>query len=135
MSGEVEFGKCEICGKETTMERTYFRYRIKCECHSPYHFVLVIHCKDCIPEEPANTKIVIKTKDLVKIINNQQPAELPTDEGENNVIKKNIFLAGYKACESGCSWEKANNWVDITYPIPAKDQITDDKGIYFEDES
>lgn len=24
MSGEIEYGKCEICGKETRLERTYF---------------------------------------------------------------------------------------------------------------
>ena len=24
MSGEIEYGKCEICGKETQLERTYF---------------------------------------------------------------------------------------------------------------
>ena len=64
MSGEVEFGKCSICGKETTLERTYFHYAIKCECHSPRHFELVIHCKECVPKEPEITTLTIKTKML-----------------------------------------------------------------------
>ncbi len=52
MSGEMEYGKCQICKKETYLERTYFRYDLKCECHSPQHFELIIHCKDCVPVEP-----------------------------------------------------------------------------------
>ena len=70
MCGETEFGKCDICKEDKPLERTYYRYDIKCECHSPYHFELVIHCKDCVPEEPSETKIVLKTKDLTnRIIN------------------------------------------------------------------
>ena len=30
--GGIEFGKCDICGKETELERTYFYYPIHCEC-------------------------------------------------------------------------------------------------------
>jgi hypothetical protein len=67
MCGEVEYGKCDICGKEAVLQRTYFRYDIKCECHSPYHFELVMHCKDCIPKEPEETKIILKTKALKKV--------------------------------------------------------------------
>lgn len=64
MSGEIEFDKCEVCGKETELQRTYFRYDVKCECHSPNHFELVRHCIDCVPEEPKYTKISVKTEDL-----------------------------------------------------------------------
>lgn len=67
MAGENEFGKCQICGNEGIIERTYFRYDIKCECHSPHHFEIVFHCKDCIPKEPAETKIIINTKNLCKL--------------------------------------------------------------------
>ena len=67
--GNVEFGKCEICGKETILKRTYFMYHIKCECHSPNHFELVRHCDNCTPIEPIETKITIKTKNLTKINN------------------------------------------------------------------
>ena len=67
MSGSCEFGKCDMCKKETHLERTYFRYNIKCECHSPYHFELIIHCKDCIPCEPTNTNIILNTKYLNNI--------------------------------------------------------------------
>jgi hypothetical protein len=62
--GEVEFGKCECCGNEDFLTRTYFRYPIKCECHSPQHFELVCHCKNCTPVEPTITKITLKTSEL-----------------------------------------------------------------------
>ena len=67
MSSSCEYGICDICKKETYLERTYFRYNIKCECHSPYHFEIVFHCKDCVPIEPVNTKIELNTKYLKNI--------------------------------------------------------------------
>ena len=30
--GGIEFGTCDICGKEAELERTYFYYPIHCEC-------------------------------------------------------------------------------------------------------
>lgn len=62
--GDVEFGKCDYCGKEDYINRKYFRYPIKCECHSPEHFELVFHCKNCTPVEPRVTKITLRTTDL-----------------------------------------------------------------------
>lgn len=67
MSGCVEIGICDICKKEAHLQRTYFRYNIKCECHSPYHFELVRHCSDCIPKEPRETKITLRTEYLKNI--------------------------------------------------------------------
>lgn len=66
MSGAVEYGHCKYCHKETFLERTYFRYDIKCECHSPSHFEIVYHCKDCKPIEPEETRIILKTATLSK---------------------------------------------------------------------
>ncbi len=56
MCGEIEYGKCQICGKTTQLERTYFDYDVNCDCHSPNHFELVIHCKDCAPIIPITTR-------------------------------------------------------------------------------
>jgi len=67
MSGEVEFGKCDYCGKEGYVDRKYFHYPIKCECHSPQHFEIRWHCKDCFPIEPETTKLTVKTKQLITI--------------------------------------------------------------------
>lgn len=56
--GDIEFGKCDICGKEAPLERTYFIYDIHCQCcgciHDgrDMHFKLVRHCKDCVPGVP-----------------------------------------------------------------------------------
>jgi hypothetical protein len=64
--GAVEFGKCEICGKEGPLERKYYYYGNTCECHSPVHFEIVRHCKDCKPKEPMETKVKFNTEDLRK---------------------------------------------------------------------
>lgn len=58
--GEIEFGKCDICGKEASLERTYFYYPIHCECcgckinGENCHFEVVHHCKDCVPAVPTD---------------------------------------------------------------------------------
>jgi len=76
MSGDIEYGKCEMCGNSAPLQRTYFRYDIRCGCHSPHHFNLVIHCEDCKPKEPLVTRythpekghvIEVETKDLPKL--------------------------------------------------------------------
>ena len=58
--GEGEYGKCEVCAKEATLERKYFHYDIKCDCHSPNHFEMVRHCSDCTPKPPEKTTVCIK---------------------------------------------------------------------------
>jgi hypothetical protein len=62
--GDVEFGKCEICGKETNLQREYYYYGVECECHGPTHFEVVRHCKNCEPKEPKTTKITVTTDSL-----------------------------------------------------------------------
>ena len=63
MNCKIEFGKCDICGKDDNLERTYFEYDIKCDCHSPRHFELVRHCKDCVPSMPTEIHPYIKAMD------------------------------------------------------------------------
>lgn len=60
MSGAILFGTCELCGKETSLDITYFCYNIKCECCSPSHSIRVDHCKDCKPKIPKEVTIVTK---------------------------------------------------------------------------
>jgi hypothetical protein len=64
MNDAMMFGKCQCCGKEKPLMRTYFHYPIQCECHSPTHFISIEHCKDCAPKEPRYTKVEFKTEDL-----------------------------------------------------------------------
>lgn len=64
MNGECEFGICEICGKEKPLQRTYYRYNLKCECHNSSHSELVRHCKDCLPVEPRETRVTLLTEKL-----------------------------------------------------------------------
>lgn len=63
---DIERGQCDICGNISDLNRKYYHYDIKCECHSPCHFELVRHCATCIPTEPKETTIKIKTDNLVK---------------------------------------------------------------------
>lgn len=67
--GDIEFGNCEVCGKESSLQRTYWFYDKKCECCSPTHFEMKRHCNDCVPKEPIETKIFIRTDNLKKIEN------------------------------------------------------------------
>jgi hypothetical protein len=67
MSGNIEFGKCPICGKELPLQRTYWYYDIECECCAPHHFEFRHHCKDCIPIEPLETKVHLRTSTLKHI--------------------------------------------------------------------
>ena len=67
MSGDIECGVCDICKNKRDLKRTYYRYDIKCECHSPQHFELVCHCKNCTPIEPTETKVILRTNNLTKL--------------------------------------------------------------------
>ena len=58
--GDVEFGTCDICGIDDYISRKYYSYDVICECHSPNHFELVYHCKNCLPVEPTETKILLR---------------------------------------------------------------------------
>lgn len=59
--GSIEIGKCSICSKTgIQLIRKYYHYGIKCECHSPDHFEIVFHCKDCVPVPPESTLVHIK---------------------------------------------------------------------------
>lgn len=67
MCGCNEVGTCSVCGKHGFVERTYFRYDLnglKCECHSPEHFEIVRHCKDCKPVPPTFTNVQFRTANL-----------------------------------------------------------------------
>lgn len=68
MSGEQEQGTCEACKTpDQILQRTTFRYDLKCECHSPHHFEMIRHCSTCVPIEPKVTNVTLKTKDLPKV--------------------------------------------------------------------
>lgn len=70
MCGEMEVGTCDICGaKNVHLNRKYYEYsNIKCECHSPCHFEIVRYCNNCEPVEPKETRILINTSTLRKLI-------------------------------------------------------------------
>lgn len=63
---DQEYGKCECCGKEAPLTRTYFYYDIPCECcgctidGKHYHSEMVSYCKDCTPDIPKEIHAVLK---------------------------------------------------------------------------
>lgn len=64
----IEYGICEICGKEAPLERTYFYYPIHCECcgskdknGQKQHFVMISHCKDCPAPMPVEIHPLLKS--------------------------------------------------------------------------
>ena len=59
MSGETQFGQCDICKKQTFVESKFYHYGFKCDCHSPEHFERVNYCKDCVPKKPPYTKVTL----------------------------------------------------------------------------
>lgn len=66
--GDIEYGKCEICGKEGPLERTYFYYPIHCECcgskdkdGQKQHFEMIRHCKDCPAPMPKEIHPLLKS--------------------------------------------------------------------------
>ena len=68
--GECEYGKCEICGEEAYLSRTYFYYPIHCECccskdknGQNQHFVMVRHCDKCPARMPKEIHPLIKAMD------------------------------------------------------------------------
>ena len=84
--GGIEFGKCDICGKETELERTYFYYPIHCECcgskdkdGQKQHFELVHHCKDCPAPMPKEIHPLLRSMngDLIRAnISNILPSDI-----------------------------------------------------------
>ena len=60
ITGEIMIGKCIYCLKFKNLNRKYFHFNIKCECHSPSHFEIVEHCMACTPKCPSYTSVVLK---------------------------------------------------------------------------
>ena len=94
MTDVIEYGKCEVCGKEAALKRTYFRYGFKCQCHSPNHFEFVRHCVDCVPQKPLETKVVF------------------SDEQANNLVsvKRGHWAGkhnGFQVCSECREWTNA----------------------------
>lgn len=55
----IEYGICDICGREANLQRKYYHFNIKCECHLPTHSEMIKYCSDCVPLRPAETTIKI----------------------------------------------------------------------------
>lgn len=66
MSGDINYGKCQCCGKKAPLTRTYFYYDIECECcgckHNGknIHFQFIEHCNTCIPKKPDTINVHLK---------------------------------------------------------------------------
>lgn len=45
---DMNYGKCDSCGKEAALTRIYEHFSFPCECHSPEHFMFHELCDDCV---------------------------------------------------------------------------------------
>lgn len=61
MSGDSEYGRCDVCGESAILTRTYFEYPVECECHSPCHFEYIATCENCEAKEPTHTELDVST--------------------------------------------------------------------------
>lgn len=67
----IQLGKCDICGRQTSLSNTYFKYRIgSCECcesklrnGSKGHVEVVHHCDKCVPHLPTVIHPLFKALD------------------------------------------------------------------------
>jgi hypothetical protein len=123
MSGSNEFGKCEVCGREGIVNRTYFHYDIPCECHGEKHFEIAWHCATCTPKEPELVSISVKTEALKQIgkVTVAQgiaaiTAELSKDKKEGSYYhswQANIAMAFYDQYQR---WAKENK-IKVDIPL------------------
>lgn len=66
MGGDIEWGTCPFCGKDSSLERTYFYYNIKCECcgnKNGWHFEIIKHCNKCPAPIPTHVHLFIRAMD------------------------------------------------------------------------
>lgn len=68
--GDIEINYCDICHKQTQIQRKYYHYDIDCECCGGNHFEIIKHCKNCKPKPPHRisaimTPIEEKNNDIV----------------------------------------------------------------------
>lgn len=126
--GEIEVGTCECCGRENVrLERTYFQYPIKCECHAPNHFIMVRHCEYCEPEEPQETRVILKTEDLknpfsfaFKIMQEEMRKTRDIKGEIYDVWESNLAMMIYDAVpkmDAERANEIASKWLDRLFEI------------------
>jgi len=61
--GDVEYGKCDICGNDSSLSRKYYYYDIKCDCcnsKDDNHFEYVSYCDKCEPKPPQKISVYIQ---------------------------------------------------------------------------
>ena len=60
---EIEINYCDICHKNTQVNRKYYHYHINCDCCGGDHFEIVRYCKDCTPKPPKYITVNIEPYD------------------------------------------------------------------------
>jgi len=59
---DVEFGKCDMCGRVAPLQKKDYYFDISCECHDNEHVETIRYCSDCVPLMPVNTTITLYDK-------------------------------------------------------------------------
>lgn len=108
----IENARCDVCGIIGEVQRTYYHYDIKCECHSPNHFEIVRHHEGCVPRPPTDAAGFLKeingwTDEQVKAAEDWAGAvHFKASDNEGVVVpSRPDFLAKYDgghAPQGGC---------------------------------
>lgn len=68
MSGDIEHGQCEVCGKEGEVTRTYFTISVNCSCCIDGHHKMVRHCVSCKPPLPRTLTIHVDAENWTEVV-------------------------------------------------------------------
>ena len=72
MGGNVELGTCDVCHKQTTVNRKYYYYNIPCNCcnsKNDEHFEIVYYCSECTPKPPNKISVSFEPLSEREILN------------------------------------------------------------------
>ena len=112
---KIEVGVCDICKKESELSVKTYHYWARCRCCPTHHVEKVRHCKECTPEEPETTTVLVESKrlDLWGILHDRHLQTKTVDEGIQKVIQSlkvgdKIYFRkerrGYEIKAADCSY-------------------------------
>lgn len=66
---DINYGTCDICGKESELIRVYERFGFPCICHSSQHFIMHNICTECEQTYQVDPEMICKAEISVDTFN------------------------------------------------------------------
>lgn len=130
MSGDIEYGSCDICKTQGPLSRKYYRYDVKCECCNAKdddHLEIIRHCSECDPRPPRQISVMIAPQDAYEEPHETRYSEalhVLKDTGGDNYSPETLqyareFVRLYEAInqENEKDFEQVMKEIEITNPI------------------